>query len=194
MRVFLALFIVIFLPACTSLGILDKNANFPTKNESIFILGISPSLYRISVFPGELVENKFKQNSFSPAAVHGIPENGFLIGKAAEGEVLAIMNIGALNTKDDVLFVPQFRPCEGARAMTFTVPGGKVIYVGNVEYQRDGSRLRPIYSQDLESATKYIDANYPNLRGKVELWKYELIPALGSCTQTVHVPIYLPSR
>ena len=165
--------------SCTSVGRLSKEATLNSDQESIFLIGVSPENYRISVFPGSLKDGRFDQSLLRPAAVFSAAENGFVIGKASVGDTLAITYIRVVNGKDS-LFGVDFEPCRDAKTMIFEIPRGKVLYLGNVDYEIVGNELVAKYSQDIDSAKKFIDENYPNLSGKVTPWKYELLPTTES--------------
>lgn len=175
---FLGLFVI---SACTSIGRLDKDAILESDKESIFVIGVAPENYRISAFPGRIKDGRFHQNQFRPAAVFGAAEDGFVVGKATNGDTLAITNIRVAEDKGSILGL-DFVPCNDNKTMTFSIPGGKVLYLGHVEYQFKGEKLMVRYTQNLELAKKYIDQNFPNLRGRLQSWEYQLLPTSASCT------------
>lgn len=174
---------------CTSVGRLSKETSINLDKESVFLIGLAPENFRISVFSGNVKDGRFDQTQFKVAAVFAAAEDGFIIGKASVGEKLAITNIRIVNAKSS-LFGVDYEPCKDAKTMTFDIPRGKVLYLGNVEYEFVGNELMAKYSQDLESAKKYIDENYPKLRGQLVPWKYELLPTTATCIFTINVPTY----
>jgi hypothetical protein len=190
MKTRLALAVVLALVgACTSMGRLDKEAGLESDRESVFILGVAPENYRISAFPGSVKDGRFHQNPLRPAAVFGAPEDGYVVGKAAAGDTLAITFIRRVKDKDSILGA-DFAPCAENKTMTFAIPGGKVLYLGNIEYEFAGKALNVRYSQDVAAAKKYVDEHYPRLRGRLEPWKYDLLPTDAPCTRTIYVPVY----
>jgi hypothetical protein len=181
------------LTACATKGLLEENVALPPIEESIYIIGVEPEEYEIMVFPGSIDDGKFKQNIFKGANVSSAAHDGFVVGKAKSGEVLSIGIIRILKNKQFV-FNSTYSPCDGKLAMTFRVPGGKVIYLGHVRYSYAGANIRVQYYQDIEAARKYVDRTYPGLRGAVESWSYELLPATIPCTTNITIPIYIPRR
>ena len=179
----------LLMSACTSLGRLSTDATLESNQESIFILGVAPENYRIFVFPGSIEDGRFRQNPFRPAAVYGAAENGFVVGKASAGDTVAITNVRVVKDKDSILGA-DFQPCRDAKTMTFSIPGGKELYLGHVEYEFVGEKLMIKYGQDVNSAKKYLDENYPKLRGRLESWEYQLLPTTKSCISSI--PVYLP--
>jgi hypothetical protein len=191
-NIFLLSFVVL-LSACASVGRLERTAPMPTADETIFVIGVSPERARITVHPGALVDRVFKQNIFRSDAVYGGPNNGFVVGKAKAGDALAIMNVRMMADKDSIMGL-SYKPCEGAKTLVFTAPAGKVIYVGSFTYELLQNRLQVTTAYEFEEAQKFIDANYPNLKGKLELQKYgvDLLSTTESCAgQTITIPIYI---
>lgn len=187
--------VAMLLGACTSLGVVDKTAALDATQHSIFVLGVAPDNYKISVFPGSVRNGVFRQNPWLPATVYGSGEDGYLVGEASAGDTLAITMIRVLKDKNSIFGTTFFVPCNGKKTMTFSIPGGKVLYLGNVSYEFAGTFLKVKYSQDIDSARKYMDKNYPNLRGRLESWKYQLLPTTASCAVgiPIYIPIYIPA-
>lgn len=186
-KVIFLLSMTLLLSACTSMGRLAKDARLDSDKESVFVIGVAPENYRISVFPGSIKDGRFHQNQIRSAAVFGAPENGFVVGKASVGDTLAVTNIRVVKDKSDVLGA-DFTACNDAKTMVFNIPGGKVLYLGNVEYKFGNKQLTVKYRQDLDSAKKFINENYPNLRGRLQSWDYQLLQTNASCTNTIYVP------
>lgn len=179
--------------ACTSIGRLEKDASLNSQNESVIVLGVSPANYRVSIFPGTREAGVFYQNILRPAVVYGAAEDGFIVTKAAADETLAITNIRLVANKESV-YGPDFAPCDGKMTMVFDVPAGKVLYLGSIEYEFAGKSLLIKYGQDIDTARKYVDANYPKLSGRLEPWPFEILPTTLKCNTTITVPVYLPRR
>lgn len=180
--------VAMFLSGCTSVGRVKPDEDI-NPEESVYILGVAPDNYRISIFPGEVRDGKYHQNIYRVASVYGAAEDGYVIGKAASKETVAIGYIRVVKDKDSLLGT-DFKPCKGAQTMVFEIPAGKVLYLGDVKYRIDGDKLFVDYSKDFEAAKKYIDSRYPKLRGRLEPWKYELMQTTIPCTTQIYVPIY----
>lgn len=190
-KVISVLMLSMLFSGCTSMGRLSKESAVDLEKDSVFIIGIKPDNFRISVFPGSIKDGRFDQSLLRPAAVFAAAENGFVIGKAPVGDTLAITNIRVVNGKDS-LFGADYQPCRNAKTMTFDIPKGKVLYLGDVYYEFVGNELLAKYGQDIDSANKFIDENYPNLSGKVTPWKYELLPTTATCV--LYITPYIPSN
>jgi hypothetical protein len=87
-----------------------------------------------------------------------------------------------------------FTPCGDARTVVFSVPHGRVIYIGDLTYDFRGNGLRIIESSNLEAAREHLRTAYPQLADSLEQGRYDVMPTATSCTQTITIPIYLPSR
>ena len=177
------------LTACTSFGQLDANAPAPSDSESVFVLGVSPDNYRVSIFPGSVSDGSFSSSLIRTAVVYGAAKQGFVVGKASAGDVLAITNVRVVSDSSSILGA-NFKPCGGAKTMVFEVPKGKVVYLGSVEYKFEGKQLLVQYRNDIEGARRHIDQNFPALKGKLETVDFKLLPKSGSCDSTIYVPIY----
>lgn len=179
------------------MGVVDQSATLNSNRHSIIVLGVAPENYRVSVFPGSVKDGVFRQNPWLPATVYGAGDDGYLVGEASAGDTLAITFVRVVKDKDAIFQGTNFTPCYGALTMTFSIPGGKVLYLGNVHYQFVGDRLQVQYSQDIDAAREYMDRKYPNLRGRLEQWKYQLLPTTAVCggaRGTLYIPVYIPAR
>ncbi len=179
---------------CTSLGRLETTAHPPGGDESYFIIGITPSNHRVSIFPGEIENGLFHQSRIYSAALYGAAKDGFVVGKAPAGRVLAITNVRVV-ADENAIYGRNFKPCESARTFVFTVPKGKVIYLGSVDYAFQNNKLQVRYRNDVAAAIKYIDANYPELKGLTEHQDPQLLPTDNSCSPgTTYIPIYIRTK
>lgn len=179
------------LSGCTSFRAVEKNTTV-SPGETLFVLGVSPENYRVKVFPGTVKDGVFREDTLGLAAVYGGPDNGYVVGKAHKGDVLAITMVRRLKDTADVLG-QDFVPCAGYKTMVFTVPDQPVVYLGDVSYTtaQNGRGLAIRYTDNLEAVTAYLAKNYPNLPSAPVPAAYDLRPAKLSCTTTVVVPIYV---
>lgn len=183
------------LGGCASRGLLDTTVAPPADDESYFVIGVTPTNHRISVFPGEIENGVFHQSRLYSAALYGGAKDGFVVGKSPAGRVLAITNVRLVEDENAVLRGRNFAPCQSAQTFVFTVPKGKVIYIGSVNYAFQSDKLRVRYRNDLAEAASYIDANYPQLKGKVEYQEPQLLPTDKSCNPgTMYIPVYIRSK
>jgi len=178
---------------CTSMGRADTKIEAPDKNQSIFVIGLTPENHRIGVFGGSEKDGKFKQN-WLPAVLYGGAQGGYIVGKAHAGATLAITAVQV--TENEKSFVgTDFQACNGAKTVVFQVPPGKVIYLGSVDYRVNGKSLEVRYWNDLDGAHRYLSGAYPAIADRVEQGSYRLLPTDLTCEQntTVYVPVYIPT-
>ena len=178
---FALLALLSLLVGCASLGQLDGNVRAPSENESIFVMGLAPDNYRVSMFPGAVEDQQFHQNPLRTAALYASAKDGYVVGKAVAGDVLGLANIKTVRDSEALLGA-NYKACGDARTMVFTVPKGKVIYLGDLGffYRNGGLSIR--YYQDLAAAQAYVDKNFPALKGKLEAFEVEWKTHLKSCT------------
>lgn len=148
--------------------------------------------YRVSVFPGRIRDGRFGLNEFLNAAFYGSAQGGYVIGKAPAGRDLAITNVRIVQSENSLLGV-DFQPCEEAKTVAFTVPEGRVIYLGHLSYSYVEGGVRVTHRQDLESAKAYLQASYPNLAASLEQGSYDLLPVARRCGSTFMIPVYVPA-
>lgn len=171
------------LAGCASGGLADRSVSMPTEKESIFILGVSPSHYRVRFFPAEISNGTFDLTAFSIPMVFGLPTDGYLVGKASAGDVLVLYVVQNMDRHPLLPDNPGFYACDGTRAMVFEAPKGKVVYLGDLEF-REGSYGQPmqsIYGRDEKAARAYLEKNFPALRGKMEYIHPKFIPSRKEC-------------
>ena len=185
---FLPLCLVGLLEACTSMGQLNESAKAPSQSESVFIIGVAPENYRISVFPGSVSNGIFWQSTIRSAAVYGAGKNGYVVGRASAGDVLAITNVRVVKGESSI-WGADFAPCRERPTMVFKIPAGKVLYLGSVDYGFEGSMLHISYGNDLTAAQSYVQRTFPALTQPVESLAYELLPTSDGCSGT-YIPIY----
>ena len=174
------LILSIVLSGCASIGRVETATNPPNETESIFVLGVSPPVARVSLSPGIIEAGKFDQDDWGMAVFMGLPENGYIIGKGAAGTSLAIMHVRMLSDTG-AFFGSDFKPCgNSTKTLVFNVPDGKVIYLGNLAFTEVGRKLAVTYSNDFQSAKQYVDTQYPGLKDRLEPYYYLLL-STASC-------------
>jgi hypothetical protein len=179
--------------ACTSVGRLTADTPPPSQGESAFILGVTPADHRVSFFRGTLKDGRFSQNQILPAVLYSTPLDGFVVGKAAAGDVIAVTIVRVVPDAQSVFQGTNFSPCGDAKAIVFKVPAGKVAYMGSVDFALRGKQLTVRYGSELEAAKRFLASHYPTLADRVEAVPFGLYPTSQSCDQTqIVIPIYIP--
>jgi hypothetical protein len=161
--------ISLFMMGCTGLhnllhtiGTVESTAHLPEESETIVVIGVSDSVH-IAAFQGDVIDGKFKNGM--GAVLAAMPKNGYVVGKVASGKQYAILGVRMMGDMPG----PSFSACGVAKVAVFDAPKGKVVYIGTVEIGAVvDSRIRVIYSDNLDAARKFIDGSFPALAGKVE--------------------------
>lgn len=182
------------LGACTTAGIVAKDVSL-SSNEAVFVLGVSPSNYSVGIWEGEIQNGVFLSSSeglrFGVARFLGPPTDGYIVGKAKSGQTLGITLVQR-REEGSILVTGEFVPCGGTKTPVFSVPSGKVIYLGDITYTQAQNKLRATYSSNEEAARRYVSTNFPNLADKpIVRASYELLPTDVACSRSVYFPIYV---
>lgn len=172
---------LLFLTSCTSLGQLGFEAKEPSKNDTIFIFGVSPENINVIVRPGKFVDGNFIHNAGPPATLVGNPKDGYIIGRAKTGSVQALIYVQI--AKKGELVYNRLKACDGKKTLSFTAPAGKVIYLGDLKFDQLDGKLVDRYSTDFLKAKLYIDTNFVNLKGRLEEFEPVFAPATSSCVE-----------
>lgn len=193
---FVALTAVLLISGCASLdfGRVGKDVLLPSSEHSIIVLGVAPSDYTVSIFPGQMKDEIFNQSLWKSAAISGAPIDGFVVAQVTSGQTLALLKTYRVDKDGSGIPFTLFEICGKEKTMVFEVPKGKIIYIGDIQYKQLEKQVQTRYGQNFESAKRYIDSHYPNLRDRLELGKVDLIPTNVPCTTTLTIPIYLPAR
>jgi hypothetical protein len=178
--------------SCATFSRVPKDTGVPT-NDAIFVIGSSPEHFRVWVYPAQLVEKDgavtVRYDVPGMPALVANPENGFLVGQVSGGATLAIGGVRLVRANET--FGPGYSACGGHITMVFTAPKGQVVYVGHVRLGVEGKELFARYSENFAAARRHVDANYPNLRGRLVQHGHQLMTT-HACpnpgTQVITVP------
>lgn len=157
------------LAACTNFGRIGPEAPPPGEDESIIVLGARPANFSFTMFPAREKEGKVIAGNGAMAAISGVPKEGYLVGRAKAGDLLALVYFYRVDASGAGVPFTGVWTCDDSRAKTFVVPKGKVIYVGDAVMAPDGTSVRQAYN--LGAARAHLDANYPRLAGRLEHWE-----------------------
>lgn len=163
----------------------------PTSGDSYYVFGLKPANYKIQIYPGSLgADGRFKLNQLLSATFNSMADQGYAVGKAKAGSVLAITRVYV--KESDGLPDAAFIPCGNADTIVFTAGDGQVAYLGDVEYRFNGGNLEIGRKSDIEGARKYLEANYPKLAPLLQQGQPRLTKTNLPCSSTIYVPVYLP--
>jgi hypothetical protein len=82
-------------------------------------------------------------------------------------------------------------PCTGQAVVAFKTTSRQVLYIGDVEYAREGDKLRLAFSWHPEQARQYLAERHPALMAKLEPVQADIYSmANTNCgPATIYVPI-----
>jgi hypothetical protein len=180
---------VLVLAGCISFSGLDPKSNYADLGgETILVLGVAPR-YRVHVFKGERVEQKWNRNSVT-VALNTFPEDGYIVAKLPAR--VGAENYGIGGILPDGLGGQLFAPCRGQKTMTFTAPSGKVVYVGDIALVNDGSKVRYETSSNFDAARAHLKARFPLLADKLTDGGFEGLELVaGACPREPATPIVI---
>jgi hypothetical protein len=175
----------------TTWGQLKGDAASPAGDESIFIIGVAPPNHRLFIFSGNVVDGKFEVGSFSPAVVLASAKDGYVVAKVKGGEVLGIADVEVVQNESQSYGTHYFT-CDSVETMVFEVPRGRVIYLADIRFQAQGTRLASRYEVRVDQAAAHMRSNFPNVKAPVEQHPYKMLPMPRKCTgPTLTIPIYV---
>lgn len=168
-KLFNTIILMCFLVGCTTTapGIYKKVKGVDLENHSIFVLGVSPENFKVSVRSGSISEDGFAVDFWTQHHVSDWPEKGYIIGTARANQTMAITDVtrkGAGSFSLDEAFTA----CGGAKVLTFNIPKGEVVYIGDISYRDTKNSIHIDYEKNFTQALSYLKNNYPELAEKVK--------------------------
>jgi len=161
------------------------------RNETVVVLGVASNQDYLGIFAGTARGDGRFQQGLAAAKISGNANDGYIVAKAAPGQTLAITLVRRKAEPGNVLD-SRFQSCGGQPVLTFEVPSGRVIYVGDVRYTPAKGWLTQEVLQNPRAAAAYIDRAYPALRGRVESWPTRMLPISTTCNPDP-IPIMVPA-
>lgn len=171
----LSLFVTTFITGCATnpIGVIDKQFPVPSPAESVVVQGVKPGSYEVVFAKGRIDSGKFEQTKHVGVLV-GAPNDGYLVGKLQAGDVVALTLF--LRPKGESNRRRNFDFC-GKDVLVFTIPEGKVAYLGDISIEETGERsFNVTYSADAKAAREYIDTQFPKLSGRLEQIIAQVMP------------------
>lgn len=174
--ILLGCFITTFLTGCAvkPIGVIGTESPPPSNEEAVVVLGVKPSTNQVVFVKGKINNGNFEETRAIGVLV-GLPTDGYLIGKVQAGDAIGLVQFtGYKNENDRKGVTNQF--C-GRLVHVYTVPGGKISYLGDVTLSAiDRGSFTIKYSQNISAAREYIDSQYPALSGRLEALAPQVMP------------------
>jgi hypothetical protein len=152
-------------------------------SDAYFVMGASPDNYVYWVGAGEIVAGEFHQDTevgLLPPVMWksggvGYPDHGYLVAKARAGATLAVTGIQYENRIG--LPGPLMIACT---TYVFTVPPGKVVYVGHLSFTAGNRTYAGRRYVDFAAAKGFVAQHYPLLADRLVEGRAELMTT-GGC-------------
>jgi hypothetical protein len=153
---------------------------FDPGREGIVVIGIAPADISMTIAMGEIVRERWKSTRNAPVFV-GAASDGFLVVRVPANRQLAIRSVRPVDKSRSSFWI-----CGYAFTPTFSVPAGKVLYVGDFmwKWPEDLDPWVAPAEPDLARARQYVDARYPEHGGKLEAGQFKMMRTRTSCSAT----------
>lgn len=161
--------------ALRPIGVIDERSASPSDAEAVVVHGMKQPEFRYVFVKGKIENGMFQQTKHVGVMVDK-PVNGYIVGKLEAGDVIALIQAGRTERQDNG-GPNSFRLGCGMPVRVFTVPGGKVSYLGDAAISIVQEReLRVAYSDNFQDAKNFIDASFPALKGRLEPIASQVVP------------------
>lgn len=161
-----AVMALLSLSACAvDKGLVTNSDPAPTADESYLVLGVSSRQYRVHFMKGRESNGQFIQAANQITFLTGDATDGYVVGKARAGDVVAIT--GVYRYPGDGLERKPFDFC-GAQVLTLRVPAAKVIYLGDLDISSTDHSIDLRHSFQEDRAQAYVDRAFPSIAGRLE--------------------------
>jgi hypothetical protein len=139
--------------------------------EGVYVLKVAPASYRVTLFNGKASASDFNPSNFTPARFSGIPDEGWIVGKARAGEAVAVDGFADRSA------------CEGLKTVVFSVAAGQVAYVGDFDFAATGGAGVELRTErdDIDAARAYLQRRRPDLAPALVAATHRVLPVKGSC-------------
>ena len=180
---------VLLLSGLTSIEPL-KQTTQPDANDVVYVVGVAPVNYQITMQSGTVENGVFKVHTWSSGRMSTTPIDGYMVWTGPPNVALAVTAVQWPRSKADQA-AGNFSPCGEQATMVFKGDAGKVLYFGDVLYAVEGNQIN-IRTQDrFDRTERYINARYPALRGKLEPAALETYRTNApACGTTGYSPVY----
>jgi len=160
--------------ATRPVGVIDERSSAPSKTEAVVVHGMKQSAFHYVFVKGKIENGMFHQTK-SVGVLIDKPNNGYLVGKIEAGDEIALILV--LRTERQNNEPISFGLGCGMPVRVFTVPGGKVSYLGEAAISIAKNReLWVMYSENFQNAKSYIDSNFPVLKDRLEPITSQIVP------------------
>lgn len=162
-----------------------------SENDVTVIVGVKHA-HRVAIIAGAIANGKFTPYQEGYAA-NIRPTDGYVVTQLPSRQGRYAITRVLIQAGSE-----SFGDCEWKQALTFSADGGKVVYLGDLDFRVSRSQLTIEQSNDIEGVRQYVNSNYPMLKGLVEYDEPILMPhAKANCEDrknSQYQIIFLPRR
>jgi hypothetical protein len=180
-------FSCLWLSACTlnKTGIVDSNVILGP-GESLFMLGISPRHAQTQILTAHVKDGIIEQR-ISNVWVFARPTDGFVIWKGDTDKKYKLGGVTLLDDEDRVW--GSMRKCGDISVPVFGSGGAKVVYLGDIRFNKMGDGFEETYHDHYLAARAYLDQKIPSLRGQLVQGTMEKAEETTPCAVPMVIPI-----
>jgi hypothetical protein len=156
MKPFLLPVAVAVLCGCESIGRQERDTAAPDADATVYVFGVRPAQARIWMISGNITQDgRFSEDGSGIAAFMSNPVDQFIVGRAAAGKSLGVLYVKWVEPGERL---PGFKSTlflgcrDGTRTLVFDTPGGKVIYLGDLDFDAPSRQISS--HDDFERARK----------------------------------------
>lgn len=162
--------------------------------ETVFVMGVNSDRYKLLMWPGDVEGEAFViEDAWKNAAHYDTAKNGYVVSSVTGNDHVGFKAVELLSKdkKRSVLFQ---KFCQGMKTPVFSVPAGKVVYVGDINFIFEKGFIKYSMHSNFKKAKEFINKNYPNLKGKLEKTDLQFLYSMKPCQETnnMYIPIYIP--
>ncbi len=154
--------------------------------DAIVVIGVQPR-YRVAIARGLIADGQVAIGG--AASINAYPEGGYIVGRLKAATFPSEYHIQLILPEGIGGFVPMYAPCGHESVASFAAPAGKVIYVGDVTFEREGAGMRLRYDEDFAAARAFMQRTYPALAPKLEPQPLATRPIRPYDCQPAHIPV-----
>lgn len=176
--------------ACSTAGGVAPTAAVESGDDAYFIIGVDPPNAKLLIAEGDVANGVVTRHNGGPLSDQvpflGRPDGGYIVARANRaGDTLAIWKLQFMDADGEMSGGQTYAPCNRGKSPVFNVPGGTVVYVGDVHFAIDRDHVFGQFNtagvqttHDLQAARAYLAEHYPALAdrlvdgGNELLWGY----------------------
>ncbi len=148
-------------------------------------MGLSPDDYSIHLLRGPANSGVWTRPHLDVPEVAVGANDGYIVVKVPPTTGSEMMGLS-------LVFPGAYGPCQDSMTPAFTLKGGTVNYVGDLQFKREGSSLGFHNSIDEDKAREYLKARYHGFAERMETFPMKLMKVNSTLCNSKTITIYLP--